>query len=560
MAFTAMVIAVLVFGTAAWVRTERDEALHIATGTVTNTSRLLASVADSNFGAVDKVLVGVAESIIARPAPEQDRNPAVLAFLNRQVAEAAITRSILVIGLDGYTRYTTNLADPHQRIDLSDRDYVRHHRDHPGAGLFIGQPVKSRNDGLWIVVASRRINAPNGGFAGVVAAVISLRDLAAMAAIAAPLSSGTALLVNGDGVILARSPDYERFVGQSVANTSAFQAARKLESHSGVTLSPLDGRERLFGTRRSDAFPVMVVVTRDLEVVLADWRLQSTVLISAAVLVVLVILALTRVLLRQLVRVERTMAELAAARIAADSANQAKSAFLANMSHELRTPLNAILGFSDALMSGLPGHSCKTVCHDYLGHVQTSGRHLLGLINDILDLSKIEVGKAELHLEPVDLAQVAGECVALLKPKAESKGVTLSDAGIADGLGLVADPRRLRQIILNLLSNAVKFTPEGGTVTVAGHREGDRMILTVADSGIGMSQSEVETALTPFGQVVSDVARAEAGTGLGLPLSKRLAELHGGSLTIASVKGEGTTVTVSLPLQPGSSASTPVNP
>ncbi len=560
MAFTAMVIAVLVFGTAAWVRTEHDEALHIATRTVTNTSRLLASVADSNFGAIDKVLVGVVESVTARPPSEQDRNPAVLAFLNRQVAEAALTRSILVIGADGHTRYATNLTDPYQAVDLSDRDYVRHHRDHPGGGLFISQPVKSRNDGSWIVVASRGINAPDGGFAGVAAAVISLRDLAAMAAIATPNSSDTALFVDGDGVILARSPDHGSFVGRTIATLPAFQLARQTQNYSGVTHSPLDGRDRLFSAHRSGTFSVMAVVSHDMEAVLADWWFQSTVLISAAILVVLVILALTRGLLRQLVRVEQTMSELAAARITSDSANQAKSAFLANMSHELRTPLNAILGFSDALMSGLPGHSCQAVCHDYLGHVQSSGRHLLGLINDILDLSKIEVGKAELHLEPVDPAHLVGECVALLRPKAESKGITLSDAGIMEGLHLAADPRRLRQIILNLLSNAVKFTPEGGTVTVSGHSEAGEVILTVADTGIGMSESEMETALTPFGQVVSDVARAEAGTGLGLPLSKRLAELHGGRLGLASVKGRGTTVTVSLPVQPGNSASTPVNP
>ncbi|CAA7612569.1 ATP-binding protein [Magnetospirillum sp. SS-4] len=547
-AFSALIITILLLGTAAWIKTERNEALRVAAGVVSNTSRLLASVTDSNFGAIDKMLAGVAEVVVARPVTERDSRPAVLAFLNRQVAEAGIVRSILVIGVDGHTRYATNLSDPYQKVDLSDRDYVRHHTDRSDAGLFIGAPVRSRNDGSWIMVASRRVTASDGSFAGVAAAVVSLADLAAMVAIATPNPTDSALLVDGNGIILTRSPDHDRFVGRSIADLPSFQAARNVQSHGGSIVSPLDGRMRLFSANRGGSSPVMAVVSRDVDEILTDWRFQAATLASAAAVVTLVILALTRGLLRQLVRVDRTVAELAAARIAADGANQAKSAFLANMSHELRTPLNAILGFSDALLTGFPDHSCRERCHDYLGHVQTSGRHLLGLINDILDLSKIEVGKAELHLEPVDLHRLVVECVLLLQPKAESKGVVLS-AALPDGLDLVADPRRLRQIVLNLLSNAVKFTPEGGAISISGHRDGDFMVLTVEDTGIGMTGAEMETAMTPFGQVVSDVARAEAGTGLGLPLSRRLAELHGGRLELASVKGRGTTVTVTLPLR-----------
>jgi two-component system cell cycle sensor histidine kinase PleC len=546
-AFSVLVIALLVIGTGAWIYSERDEQLRIATDGVVSTSRLLAAVMDSHFGGVDKVLTGAAEVLSAYPQAEREGNPAILAFLKRQVAETPITRSILVIGPDGRTRYGTNLAEPYQPVDLSDRAYVRRHAEAKTGSLFIDIPVKSRNDGSWIMVFSRRINGPGDTFSGVVAAVISLKSLAEMVSVAIAAPSDSALLVDEFGTILARSPDHERFVGRSIADLPAFQASRGAVNYVGTTHSPLDGRDRLFASNRSDAYPVIAVVSRDTDVVLADWRLQSTVLAIAAFLIILVILTLVRGVSRQLARVDATMADLATARSVADTANQAKSAFLANMSHELRTPLNAILGFSDALLVGIPGHSCQSRCHDYLGHVQSSGHHLLELINDILDLSKIEVGKAELSLETVDLSQIAREGMMLLKPKADAKGLILSDAALPDGLTLVADPRRLRQIVLNLLSNAVKFTPEGGCVAIAGGRDDDHVVLSVSDTGIGMTNGEIETALTPFGQIISDVARAEAGTGLGLPLSKRLAELHGGALVVTSARGQGTTVTVSLP-------------
>jgi len=253
---------------------------------------------------------------------------------------------------------------------------------------------------------------------------------------------------------------------------------------------------------------------------------------------------------------QRRADELERAKRAAEAASAAKSNFLANMSHELRTPLNAIIGFSDMLRHEVYGALGDARYLGYAEDVWNSGTHLLGLINNILDLSKIEAGKEELHPEPFCLATVVDEMVRMTAPQAEASGVAIETALGELRPSIVGDARRMRQILLNLLSNAVKFTPRGGTVRVALDRESsDRFGLSVEDSGIGMSPEEIETALQPFGQIDSGLDRRYDGTGLGLPLAKSLVEMHGGSLRIESRKGEGTRVMVSLPREPAAARS-----
>jgi two-component system, cell cycle sensor histidine kinase PleC len=232
----------------------------------------------------------------------------------------------------------------------------------------------------------------------------------------------------------------------------------------------------------------------------------------------------------------------------AEEANQAKSKFLANMSHELRTPLNAIIGFSEIMESGMFGPLGAEKYSEYSRDIRESGQYLLDVINDILDMSKIEAGGIHLSLEAVELDRLLADCMRVVFGRANEKRLTLT-SHIAPCLELRADRRALKQIVLNLLSNAVKFTPDGGAVTVHGRLRGGLVSIVIADNGIGIPKDALHKLGRPFEQVESQLTKRHQGSGLGLAIAKSLAELHGGQMRIRSVLGIGTTVVVRLPLQ-----------
>jgi signal transduction histidine kinase len=247
---------------------------------------------------------------------------------------------------------------------------------------------------------------------------------------------------------------------------------------------------------------------------------------------------------------DRKDAELAlvAAKEEAELASRTKTEFLANMSHELRTPLNAIIGFSQVMADEVMGPLGSARYTGYARDICSSAQHLLGIISDILDVSKLEAGKVDLDEEEIEIAQVARDVLQLVGERARALDVAIDIDLPADLPHLRSDALKLKQVLLNLITNAIKFSHPGGRVQLRGRFAEDGLTLAVTDQGIGMDAAEIETAITRFGQVASTWSRKHPGTGLGLPLAIGLIELHGGRLSIESQKGLGTTVTVKLPM------------
>jgi PAS domain S-box-containing protein len=236
------------------------------------------------------------------------------------------------------------------------------------------------------------------------------------------------------------------------------------------------------------------------------------------------------------------------ARDAAERGSRAKSEFLANMSHELRTPLNAIIGFSELMREEILGPIVVPKYREYLGDINSSAQHLLLIINDILDIARIEAGRVELKEARIDVKRMIDECTRMLRGRIADAGLQLETSFEQSAPWCIGDERLLRQVLLNLTSNAIKFTPSGGKVSIqVGRKVGGELTLAIQDTGIGMTAEEAAVALRPFGQVQGAFVRSRDGVGLGLPLAKSFVELHGGMLQVDTMPGRGTTVMVNLP-------------
>lgn len=246
--------------------------------------------------------------------------------------------------------------------------------------------------------------------------------------------------------------------------------------------------------------------------------------------------------------IEKTALDLVVAVKAAEAANQAKSKFLNNMSHELRTPLNAIIGFTDLVTQGVGRTGWLSSYEEYLAEVSDSGKHLLDLVNTMLDLAKIESGHLELDLAPVNLCRLVEASIAMLSGLAHDGGISVTTQIPPEFPDVQGDSLKLKQVLLNILANAIKFTNSGGKIRVETSFNGTRAEITVTDSGCGIAARDIARVMQPFIQADNAMSRKFGGTGLGLSIARELCVLHGGTLELTSVVGQGTTVVISLPL------------
>ena len=298
------------------------------------------------------------------------------------------------------------------------------------------------------------------------------------------------------------------------------------------------GREEQWVTTRCAQFSKADGAWRDMTIGARSLRISETALNSGGVVL----------MHNDVTDWVKTEKELLQAKDTAELADRAKSEFLANMSHELRTPLNAVIGFSEVLRDKLFGPLGGERYYDFVNDIHDSGEHLLELIDDILDLSKMEVGQRELDAKPMDLSRTIIAAVRMVNQRAERAGVSVRVDTEEDMPPFNGEERGIKQILLNLLTNAIKFTPANGEITVITHMSADgALVITISDTGIGMARSEIPLAFAPFVQLDSAHSRQYEGTGLGLPLVKSLVEMHGGSVRIDSEIDQGTSVVLRFP-------------
>ncbi len=492
---------------------------------------------------------------------------------------------ILIIDRMGNVLASTLSRDP-SPVSLSERDFFAAHRDNPNLGFFIGKPVFGKISKRLVIPATRRLNAKDGQFAGVLTFSLDPGLLTGLHRKIRLGRTATINLIRADGITMARFSAADGLDRASIGSKNTdFEAAnhrRLARSSEYEGRSPIDGLFRHYHWRKVAGYPLYVMAGVGSAEALKPARYQAKIIIGLGIaalslpLIMMFMLsreisrrvghavaldresekvrlehaamtAITEELAKERIKLRKTNKALLLARRRAEDANRAKSVFLANMSHELRTPLNAILGFSEIIRDRMFGNDAARYA-DYAADIHNSGSHLLNIVNDILDVTRIEAGKFELREEKVRLGEILEAGLHAVEQQAAKGSISLSRKLPDPGAAITGDRTKLTQILINLLSNAIKFTPAGGSVALsAGADEEGGLTVTVRDTGIGMASHEIGAAMELFGQVDGSLARRYEGTGLGLPLAIQLTELHGGTLALESAPGRGTLVTVHLP-------------
>ncbi len=511
-------------------------------------AEVLAERVKQMIGAADRTL---AAAHVAHQTWRRDPNasPASGHRILRALAESSdVLRDIAWFETDG-SRRITSLAPFPVLINARDREFFKVHIGNAERGLYVGHPIRSAVDGRWLTPVSRRMTSEAGDFVGVVGGVLDMQYIEGVLVRFNATNSAAYAIILETGAFLARVPAGADRIGESALGTSLFRKYLRL-SGAGTYRAPSvsSGEERLYRYQKVAGLPLIVVASFGHAEIFAPWFERIRITGFLALAAIIGALAATFFIHRQALRLRIERRDAEHARHVAEHANRSKSEFLAHMSHELRTPMNAVIGFTEMISKEIFGPVGSPKYREYLGHIAVSGQHLLQVVNNILDLAKVEAGKWEMEEEDVDLREMCDSTAQMVRERARSAGVALTIAAAAPDLGVRADRRLLRQIVINLLTNGIKFTERGGTVSVNWSLLPDgALALDVADTGVGMTEEDCKRVLQPFGRGSANLARARHDTGLGLSICRQFAEMHGGRMELKSAPGKGTTVSVILP-------------
>jgi signal transduction histidine kinase len=434
-----------------------------------------------------------------------------------------------------------NLTGP---VDLSSRPFFVTLRGGQTRDLTLSPPARTSTTGELGIPISRALWDADGKFAGVVSGRLNPAYFEQFFRV---LGADAVAILLPDGTILARYPEIDLLAAPKLPVNG------NTEGRPTFVISPVDGVERLLAFRRLTVTPALIEIAFDRDRLLEDWGRRRNLIVAASVLIAGLSVALLAGARRRArdfsekLRAEATAAVEAEAREAAVEASRRKSEFLAHMSHEIRTPLNAIIGFSQMISGQMLGPVGQPRYRDYAADILYSAEHLLSVINNVLDLSKVEAGKWSLDVAHVPVGELVEAACRLAAARAAHEDVAL-DVRAVPAVSVLGDRRTLVQILLNLLINAIKFAGDDRSVTVACERMRDGSVeFSIVDRGPGMTREDIERALRPFETASSVQARRRQDTGLGLPLARVFAELHEGALTLESAPERGTTARLYLP-------------
>ena len=544
-----------------------------------NLTAAVASELTMTFDSINAALRLIDSDIKAIPAGNDSEHL-------RQAIDAVTgpDSEVRIVGPDGRLVYSSHRfvagSTPEASVaDFSHQTHFAAHRDDASVGLIVGSEFTQANQK--VIAVSRRLNTADGQFAGEAILLLQPDNLITLNREVDIGRRGVIIVADIDGIILAGF-DQDHVDGRLGVGIDLRGGAYPNHLDAGETAAyirqaRLDGVERLITVRSLTRYPLRVLVALDLDDVMASARSHVWLIVlvglGATLLIGLLTLLLREVWRRTKREIElahdrarlqlaqaqieadralltETNRELLASKASAEAANRARTQFLAHMSHELRTPLHAIIGFSELIQDQAPNKPGSPPIAGYAADIWTSGRHLLELINTILDISKVESGTATLDETVFPVDDLVRNSVVSVRAQAEARNIPIELLLPESALRVRGDRTRLLQVLINLMANAVKFTPDEGRITLeAKETTTGELVFSVTDTGIGMTEAEIEIALEPFGQVDNTLSRSFEGTGLGLPLARKLTELHGGWLEVTSVKGKGTRVQVILPAE-----------